>query len=108
MAASLTETFVPTAQNQNISGITAEKNSTVFVESNATYHINEGELAPPLATPLRHCKAQWITRLANALLSAQEIRFDYFLSLPKPRSTLLEKMTILAAFVALELKSFEI
>jgi hypothetical protein len=35
------------------------------------------------------------------LLSVQEIRFDYFLSLPKPRSTLLEKMTILAAFVTL-------
>jgi hypothetical protein len=42
------------------------------------------------------------------MLSVQEIRFDYFLSLPKPHSTLLEKTTILAAFVTLELKSFEI
>jgi hypothetical protein len=53
MAASPAETFVPPIQNQNISDITAEKNSTVFVGSNTTYHINEGELAPPLATPLR-------------------------------------------------------
>lgn len=50
MAASSTETFVPPVQNQNISGITAENNSTLFVGSNTTYHINEGELAPPLAS----------------------------------------------------------
>jgi hypothetical protein len=42
------------------------------------------------------------------MLSVQEIRFNCFLSLPKPRSTLLEKTTILVAFVTLELKSFGI
>jgi len=42
------------------------------------------------------------------MLSVQEIRFDSFLSLPKPRSTLPEKTTSIAAFMALELKFFEL